>query len=74
MGTMRKPAIALLLLLTLTACGNTSMGRAMTGAGIGAVAGTTGALATNSNPIVGAFVGAATGALIGAISDSEIRL
>jgi hypothetical protein len=63
------------LVLGLSGCGNTSMDRAISGAGIGAGAGAvTGALVGGS--VGGAMlVGAGAGAVVGAVSDnSKINL
>lgn len=53
----------------LAACGTNPERRALTGAGLGAAAGTVGAAIVGGGLLTGAAVGAATGAVVGAISD-----
>jgi hypothetical protein len=73
MKPLRNICLALVLLTALSGCGNTTMGRMATGAGIGAVAGATGAIAFDGNPFTGALIGGVAGGLVGALSDREIN-
>lgn len=59
--------VASLLVLALSACGQTRTERVVTGAGIGAGAGAVGGLATGYDPVTGAVVGGAVGAGVGAV-------
>ncbi len=59
-----------LLLLTLSACGNTTQDRALSGAGIGAAAGAVGGLLLGA-PVEGALIGGAVGAGTGAVTDEK---
>ena len=66
---MRKTitTVSLLAVLTLlSACGNDPGERALTGGGIGAGGGAVGAALLGADPLLGAVIGGAGGALIGA--------
>ena len=66
----RIAVIATASLLCLSACGNTTGDRALSGAGIGAAGGAVvGALA--GNPLAGAAIGGAVGAGAGALTTSN---
>jgi osmotically inducible lipoprotein OsmB len=58
------------VLLTLSACGNTTKDRAISGAGIGAGAGAIGGLLLGS-PGTGALLGGAAGAAVGGLTDKD---
>lgn len=60
-----------LLLGAVSACGYTEGDRALSGAGIGAAAGTVGSALTGGNPAAGAVLGGAAGAAAGALTDPE---
>lgn len=64
-------SVGVLAILSLSACGNTRLDRAVSGAGIGAAGGAAlGAIA--GGPILGAAaVGAAAGGAIGAIAEKH---
>ena len=70
---MRKiyPLAAASLLLVLCACGTTPSDRAISGGGIGAGAGTVAALVVDGNPVTGLLVGAAGGAIAGAVTQPK---
>ena len=57
--------------VALVACGETRGDRALSGAGIGAAAGTVGSVITGGNPATGAIIGGAAGAATGAITDPD---
>lgn len=72
--TITLPA-ALLILLTVTACGETRGDRALSGAGIGAATGLGAAALTGGSGTTGALIGAGVGAAGGALTDnSDINL
>jgi osmotically inducible lipoprotein OsmB len=58
------------LLLTLSACGNTTGDRALSGAGIGAGVGVVGGALVGA-PVEGALIGGAVGAGTGALTSSN---
>lgn len=61
--------------LALTACGNTTEDRALSGAGIGAGAGAVIGAVTGIGPVGGALIGGAVGATAGAVTDfSQVNL
>ena len=60
--------LALTLLASLSACGNTYMGRALTGGAIGTAAGTAGAIIMDANPVTGALLGMAGGMAVGVMT------
>lgn len=55
----------------LTACGNTSGERALSGGGIGAGVGAAGAAITGGSVAGGALLGAGVGAATGALTDED---
>jgi osmotically inducible lipoprotein OsmB len=55
----------------LTACGDTTSDRALSGAGIGAGVGALGGAAVGGNPLTGAVVGGAVGAATGGLTDKS---
>ncbi len=64
-------AAILVLPILLGACGETRGDRALSGAGIGAAAGTVGTAIMGGNPVTGAILGGAAGAATGAITDPD---
>lgn len=68
---IRKTILVTVLGLTLVACGTTKSERALSGAGIGAAAGATGAAVSGGNPVTGAAVGGAAGAATGALTNKK---
>src|SRR5437879_2216200 len=68
MSSIAKYATLAVLLLGVTACGDTWGQRAVTGGGIGAGSVALLGAATGFNPLLGALVGGAGGAAIGAAS------
>lgn len=64
-------ATALCLALSLTACGNTTGERALSGGGIGAGVGAVGSAVTGGSPWTGAAIGGAVGAATGALTDED---
>lgn len=71
MALNHRTVSACLALLALTACGNTSGERAVSGGGIGAGVGAVGAAVTGGNPWTGAVVGGAVGAATGALTNER---
>lgn len=57
--------------LALSACGNTTGERALSGAGIGAGAGAVGSAVTGGNPWAGAAIGGVAGGVVGAATDKD---
>lgn len=57
--------------LMVAACGETVGDRALSGAGLGAAAGTGAAVLTGGNAMTGAVVGGALGAGAGALTDKD---
>jgi len=66
MSTIAKYATLAALLMGVSACGDTWGQRAVTGGGIGAGSGALLGVAAGFNPLLGAMVGGAAGAGIGA--------
>lgn len=66
-----KNLAVIISILALTACGNTTGERALSGAGIGAGVGAVGGAIAGANPVVGAVVGGAAGAAVGAVVDKS---
>jgi len=65
----KLPLIVMALtVISLSACGNSTGERALTGAGIGAGTGAVGAAVLGANPVAGALVGGAVGAGTGALT------
>lgn len=63
--------LSLFALLAVSACGNTQGQRALSGGAIGAGAGTVGAVLLNANPVAGAVIGGAAGAVTGAATSKK---
>jgi len=57
-----------LILMGLSACGNNTPERAVSGGAIGAGVGAAGSAITGGNPVAGAVIGGATGAVIGGVT------
>lgn len=70
MKTIYLPA-ALLVLLSVTACGETRGDRALSGAGIGAGAGLAAGALTGGSGVTGALIGGAAGAAAGGLTDKN---
>ena len=71
---IRKTALFVLAVgapLVLTACGDTTEDRAVSGAGIGAAGGAVVGAVTGIGPVGGALLGAAVGGAAGALTDSS---
>ncbi len=64
-------ATAIAALLTISACGNTTSDRALSGAGIGAGAGAVGSALVGGSVGTGALIGAGVGAAAGALTDKD---
>jgi hypothetical protein len=65
------PAALLAATLALSACGSTTGDRGLSGAGIGAAAGTALGAVTGLGIIEGALIGAGAGGLTGALTDED---
>ena len=66
------PAAALVAaVLALSACGSSTGDRALSGAGIGAAAGTAVGAVTGLGIVEGALIGAGAGGLTGALTDED---
>ena len=70
MRTTLGMALAISLLLGLSACGNSTSDRMLSGAAIGGGTGLVGGLIFGA-PVTGAAVGAAAGAAAGGLSDEQ---
>ncbi len=70
---MTKPLFATLIItgLTLSACGQSTSDRALSGAGIGAGVGALGGAVAGADPLTGAVVGGAVGAAAGGLTDKD---
>lgn len=64
-------ALAIPALLTLSACGETTGDRALSGAGIGAGVGAVGSALVGGNALTGAAIGGAVGAGAGALTNKN---
>lgn len=71
MRKIQNAMLAVMVLTTLAACGNTKGDRALSGAGIGAGVGAAGSAVTGGNPLTGAVVGGAVGAAAGALTKKQ---
>ena len=67
----RVIALALLVGVTTTGCGERPGERALSGGAIGAGAGAVGAVLLNANPVAGAVIGGAAGAVTGAVTNKK---
>lgn len=63
--------IGMVILMSLSACGNTQSDRALSGAGIGAGVGALGSSVAGGSALGGAVVGGAVGAAAGAFTDED---
>lgn len=70
---MKKISIlmATAILATVTACGQSTSDRALSGAGIGAGAGAVGGALLGGDPLTGAVVGGAVGAAAGGLTKED---
>lgn len=68
--SMAMAGTALIAVLALGACGESTTDRGLSGAGIGAGAGAVGG-ALMGDPLTGALVGGAVGGAAGALTDSD---
>ena len=59
------------LAVLLAGCGESVSDRTISGAGVGAAAGTVGAAVVGGSLVTGAAVGAAAGAVTGAVTDAD---
>lgn len=71
MRTVRTMALLSTALLALSACGQTTGDRALSGGAIGAGVGALGSGVAGGSPVTGAVVGGAVGAAAGALTDSD---
>lgn len=71
MRTIHKAMVAVVLMASLAACGNTKGDRALSGAAIGAGAGAVGGAVLGADPITGAVIGGAVGAATGAVTKKK---
>lgn len=71
MRKIQNAMLAVMVLTSLAACGSTKGDRALSGAAIGAGAGTVGSIVTGGNPLTGAVIGGAVGAAAGAVTKKK---
>ena len=71
---MHRSIVALLVCvaLTVSACGSSTSDRTISGAGIGAIAGTVIGAVTGLSLLQGALIGAAAGGLTGALTSEDV--
>nr|WP_300311283.1 hypothetical protein [Halomonas sp.] len=69
--TLSSIMLAGVMALSLSACGTSTGGRALSGAGIGAAVGAGTAAVTGGSMTKGAVIGGGLGAAAGAITDSD---
>lgn len=75
MAKLASLLLAAVAVVGLSACGNTTTERALSGGGIGAAAGAAGSAIVGGDPLTGAVIGGAAGAAGGALTDcSDIDL
>lgn len=70
-STPLLPAVLLAAALALSACGSTTGDRGLSGAGIGAAAGTALGAVTGLGIVEGALIGAGAGGLTGVLTDED---
>ena len=66
-----KLCAGLLLIASLSACGDTRSDRALSGAGLGAGAGAVAGAVTGGSAVTGAVIGGAAGAATGALTNKN---
>ena len=66
-----RPAVLLAAALALSACGSSTGDRGLSGAGIGAAAGTALGAVTGLGIVEGALIGAGAGGLTGMLTDED---
>lgn len=71
MKKLQNAVIAIAALTLLTACGNSTGDRALSGAGIGAGVGAVGGAVLGGNPVEGALIGGAVGGAAGGLTKSK---
>lgn len=71
MKTFSRSAVTIMTVLALSACGSTTGGRALSGAGIGAATGAAAGAVTGGNVGTGAAIGAGVGAAAGALTTPD---
>ncbi len=75
MKKLQNTVIVIAALTLLTACGNSTGDRALSGAGIGAGVGAVGGAVVGGDPVDGALIGGAVGAAAGGLTKkSDINL
>lgn len=71
MNNFTKIFAAVLLVGSLTACGETRSDRVLSGAGLGAAGGAVAGAVTGGSGVTGALIGGAAGAAAGALTDKD---
>ena len=71
MRKFQNTMVAIVSLMLLAACGNSTGDRALSGAGIGAGVGAVGGALIGGDPVTGAVVGGAVGAAAGGLTDKK---
>lgn len=71
MRKIQNAMVAVVVLTTLAACGNTKGDRALSGGAIGAGAGAVGGAVLGADPITGAVLGGVVGAAAGAVTKNK---
>ncbi len=71
MQKLQNTVAMIAVLSFLTACGNTTGDRALSGGGIGAGTGSLVGAVTGGSPVTGALIGGAVGAAGGALTNSR---
>jgi hypothetical protein len=71
MRKLQNTTVSILAVMLLTACGQSTSDRALSGAGIGAGVGAVGSAVTGGNAMTGALVGGAVGAAAGGLTKEQ---
>jgi osmotically inducible lipoprotein OsmB len=71
MKNLTKLFAALVLVTTISACGDTTSDRALSGAGLGAAGGAAVGALTGGSAVTGAVLGGAGGAAVGGLTKSS---
>lgn len=75
MRKLQNAMVSIVMLTLLTACGQTTSDRALSGGGIGAGIGALGSYMTGGSAVTGAVVGGAVGAAAGGLTkEKDINL
>jgi hypothetical protein len=71
MSSLKNKTFAFATVILLSACGNTTSDRALSGGAIGAGAGAVGGAVLGGSPVTGAILGGAVGAATGGLTKKK---